>query len=253
MPSIKTYENILKIAKQMDHSKTLNEIESYFGYLCDNTFIDNCALSLQICVKKSKPMYLHGYVVTSALKSYIDSHKNETLQIFETGTARGFSAICMAHILYISKCDGNIITLDHLPLHKKDKWNCIHDCEPDGLKTRLEIVDLNYKDLKEKYINMKECDSSNYMKTNPDNLKRIHFAFLDGAHHYKNLLNELNFVESKQCVGDVIVTDDYTKSQYPEIVKAVDTFTAKGKYDFKIFYGDDGTKKRGYVYMIKVK
>ena len=72
MVSAATYENILVIAKQMDHSKTLNEIESYFGYLCNNTFIDACALSLQICVKKSKPMYLHGYVVTSALKSYID-------------------------------------------------------------------------------------------------------------------------------------------------------------------------------------
>ena len=66
-----------------------------------------------------------------------------------------------------------------------------------------------------------------------------------------NHQNELEFTESKQQLGDVIVCDDYTKTQFPEIVKAVDEFIKKGNYDYKIFYGDDGHKKRGYVYLSK--
>jgi hypothetical protein len=237
----------------MDHSCTLRDIESYFGYLHDSNFIDDCALSLQICVKKSKPMYLHGYVITSALHKYIEMNPNISIQIFETGTARGFSSVCMAKIMDMHNCEGNIITLDYSPLHKKSKWNCIHDFEPDGLKSRLEIVDLKFKNLREKYIHMKECDSRVYVKEDPDNIKRINFAFLDGVHYYVMLKDELLFVEKRQIIGDVIIIDDYTKSQYPEIVKAVDEFIESEKYYCKIFYGNDGTKKRGYVYLIKIK
>tara|TARA_B100001094_G_scaffold151206_1_gene146402 strand:+ start:10061 stop:10828 length:768 start_codon:yes stop_codon:yes gene_type:complete len=247
------YINLLNIAKKIDHSKTLNEIKQYFGFLCDSNVIDDIALSLQICIKKSKPMYIHGYVITSALKKYIESDPNTEMQIFETGTARGFSAVCMAYIMNETKCNGNIITLDHSPLHKKAKWNCIHDFEEDGLKTRNEIVDIKYKTLHERFIKMKECDSIDYIQTNPDGIERINFAFLDGAHDYKSLKKELKFVECRQKEGDVIVVDDYTKSQFPEIVKAINEFVKEEKYEHKIFYADDGTKKRGYVYMIMKK
>ena len=63
-------------------------------------------------------------------------------------------------------------------------------------------------------------------------------------------LNPLLY-ESKQQTGDVIVCDDYTITQFPGICKAIDEFLAKGKYDSKIFYGNDGKKNRGYVYMVK--
>ena len=74
-------------------------------------------------------------------------------------------------------------------------------------------------------------------------IDRIHFAFLDGAHFYKDLKNELEFTESKQQSGDIIVCDDYTKTQFPEICKAIDEFLLKNKYESKIFYGNDIKKK----------
>ena len=61
----------------------------------------------------------------------------------------------------------------------------------------------------------------------------------------------LNYVEKNQLSGDIIICDDYTLNQFPEICQAIDNFLKSGKYEYQIFYGDDGTKKRGYVYMKK--
>ena len=52
--------------------------------------------------------------------------------------------------------------------------------------------------------------------------------------------------------GDVIICDDYTKKQYPQLCKAMDDLFNKNTYKRKIFYGNDRIKKRGYVCMIKI-
>ena len=57
------YLDVWNFAKSWDHSKTLTEIRDYFGFLYNKDFIDDVGLKLQICIKKSRPMYLHGYVL----------------------------------------------------------------------------------------------------------------------------------------------------------------------------------------------
>ena len=59
---------------------------------------------------------------------------------------------------------------------------------------------------------------------------RIHFAFLDAEHTYDAVRRELAFVAAHQQEGDVIVCDDYTPSEFPEIVRAVDELAATGAY-----------------------
>jgi hypothetical protein len=95
------YIKLSEFAKNYDHSKFLNEINNFFGYLFNKDTMDDIALYLQICVKKnSRPMYLHGYVVSSALYQYIQqNHSTGPLTILETGTARGFADIVMAKVL----------------------------------------------------------------------------------------------------------------------------------------------------------
>ena len=70
---------------------------------------------------------------------------------------------------------------------------------------------------------------------------------------YKHLNIELQWTKKRQEKDDIIICDDYTINnngsyQYPGIIKAVDEFSG---YDRKIFYGNDGNKKRGYVYFKK--
>ena len=79
-----------------------------------------------------------------------------------------------------------------------------------------------------------------------------HFAFIDGAHDYNNVKYELNFIKNKQTSGDIIICDDYTLNQYPDIIRAVNEFIDEKIYNYKIFYANDGNKNRGYVYLKKI-
>ena len=90
-------------------------------------------------VKESPLCYAHGRVLYSALSRYLDTLElTESVNIVETGTARGFSSLCMARALQDKARDGKIITLDILP-HRFDMyWNCIDDLG--GKKTRQELL-----------------------------------------------------------------------------------------------------------------
>ena len=90
-----------------------------------------------------------------------------------------------------------------------------------------------WSDLRDNYINFITGDSNKIIKEL--DIGRIHFAFLDGAHFFKELTNELNFVEKNQKSGDIIVCDDYTQKQFPDICKAIDKFLENKKYEHKIF------------------
>jgi cephalosporin hydroxylase len=248
MYKIEDYLKLSEFAKNYNYGNIINEIKDYFGYLHDKNEIDDLGLKLQICIKPSNPMYLHGYVITSALYKYLIDNNYDNISILETGTARGFSSICMSKILDKLNKNGNIYTIDYIDLFD----NCLKSVQLNRKITINECVE-EWKDLVNKYITFIKGDSNIKIQELNKKLERIHFAFLDGAHYYKNLKNELEFVEKKQQVGDVIICDDYTKTQFPEICKAIDEFLGKNNYNYKIFYGYDGNKKRGYVYMNKKK
>ena len=242
------YLKLSEFAKKYDHSIFFKEIKDFFNWIYDKNDMDYIALYLQICVKESLPLYLHGYVVSSALYQYIQNNKNlNNITILETGTARGFADIVMSKVLKQNNIVGKIHTIDCLGHTDKIKWNCI-DAPNDMEISRYDILE-RWSELRDNYINFITGNSKKILQNL--NIGRIHFAFLDGAHYYQELTDELNYVEKNQQSGDIIICDDYTITQFPEICQAIDNFLKSNKYTYKIFYGDDGTKKRGYVYMIK--
>lgn len=243
------YIDLGNFAKEYDHSKTINEISEYFNYIYNKDEMDYIGLQLQICVKQSRPMYLHGYLLTSALEHYIKNNSIKELTILETGTARGFSALVMAKILEMNNIKGIIHTIDILSHNTPIFDNCLKASKLNKNISRQECLE-EWQNVVEKYITFHSGDTRIIL--NNLNFSRINFAFLDAQHNYENVKQELNFVKDRQLKGDIIVCDDYTITQYPSICKAIDEFLVKKLYDYKIFYGDDGTKKRGYVYMIKI-
>jgi len=243
------YLKLSEFAKTFNYGPILTELKEEFGWLYDKEEMDDIGLKLQISIKKSKPMYLHGYVLTSCLYDYlrkIDSNVEE-ICILETGTARGFSSICMAKMLDLFNRKGTIHTIDMCNTFD----NCLKAAELNRKITINESVE-EWKDIVDKYINFIKGNSSGELVKLNNKLERIHFAFLDGAHTYDKLQEELLYVEKKQISGDIIVCDDYTKKQFPQLCKAMDDFLKKNTYSHKIFYGNDGTKKRGYVCMKKI-
>ena len=75
----------------------------------------------------------------SHLREYLNGNQTDkNIVIFETGTARGFSSICMSKGLEDDNRNGLIISTDILPHNKAFYWNCIDDNEKK--KTRKELL-----------------------------------------------------------------------------------------------------------------
>lgn len=236
------YLRLWKSAK-IEKFPDVDNYEKNTGFKIDDTWYHNLALHTQVVKKKSKLNYAHGRLLYSTLRKYINELKEKNkslhLRIIETGTARGFSSLCMAKALNDSNCDGNIITIDIIPNNKKIYWNCVDDHE--AKKTRLELLS-NWSILVDKYLTFIEGESSNELKK--ISISRVNFAFLDGAHTYKDVMNEFSHINKQQLSGDIIFFDDYNKKKFPGIVQAVDRICYEEKYDKQELYS---SKERGYV------
>jgi len=238
------YLDLAKKTRAQLDAKFIETIKKEFGYVIDREFIDDLALTTQIVIKSSQPLYLHGYLLYATIRQYLDNNKEiKSMNILETGTARGFSSLVMAKALADSKRTGKILTIDILPPCKPIYWNCIHDLQ--GRTTRLQLLK-KWNKLVEQYVIFLQGYSDVILKQ--IEMSRIHIAFLDGAHDYLTVKNELIYTSSHQAKGDVIVCDDYTKNQYPALVKAVNEFISHGDYTYKIYRSSSG---RGYAYCKK--
>ncbi len=244
-----SFDTYIRLAKEASNEK-YDEIDSYealLGFKVDKSWLDELALHTQIVIKDSKLCYAHGRVLYSSLSSYLTNlnQKNvdEEITILETGTARGYSAICMAKALKDNGFGGKILTFDLIPNEKKMFWNCIDD--QDGAKTRLELLN-PWKELLDEHIIFIEGDTRHTLKS--CSLGRVNFAFLDGAHTYEDVMFEFFQIKDKQLEGDVIVYDDYSNNLFPGIVKAVDHICKEYKYERKDIFAADN---RAYVIATK--
>ena len=236
------YIEIWKNAK----SKSYYEMDNYeteLDYSIDKEWLDELALHTQVVIKKSDICYQHGRILFSTLCHYIKTNIHSSINIVEVGTARGFSALCMAKALKFMEVKGNIITIDPLPHDIKMYWNCIDDLN--GEKTRKELL-IAYNNLIEEYIKFIEGTSKKIL--NKIKFHRIHFAFIDGTHEYDNIIYEFKQIMNNQHSGDIIVFDDYTSGLFPGVVKAVDEICNTYKYSKNVI---QATNDRGYVIAAK--
>jgi predicted O-methyltransferase YrrM len=244
--NIEKYYELWEKTKLKDNPE-VNQFEKRSGYKIDINWLDELALKTQIVVKKSELNYAHGKVLYSALREYVSNYKRlDNISILETGTARGFSSLCMAKALFDSGIPGSILTFDVLPHKKKIYWKCIEDHKK-GPTSREELLK-PWEDLVQKYIIFYQGYSDIELKKL--GLQRINFAFLDGSHTYKDVFFEFDIIKDQQKKGDVIVFDDYNKELFPGIVKAVDEICDKFGYDKEIIKSFDS---RSYVIAKKQK
>ena len=149
----------------------------------------------------------------------------------------------MARALADQNRAGTIISFDILPHDIKMYWNCIDDHE--GPKSREKLL-LPWKELIDNSIIFHQGDTR--LELPKVKAGRINFAFLDGAHTYKDVLFEFSHIREHQMPGDIIVYDDYTPAQFPGIVQAVDEICMKYNYNRTDLKTPSG---RGYVIAIK--
>ena len=95
-----------ELVHQLCHELANLNLESYVSYYpfdneynIPNDFIFDLAFKTVVVHKRSKITLNHGKLLYSELKKYIINNNNKFINIIETGTARGYSAICMAKAL----------------------------------------------------------------------------------------------------------------------------------------------------------
>ena len=214
-------------------------VEGFIDFAVDQDWLSDLALHTQVVHKKSALNWQHGKLLYSLLRQHLETTKGERAfaQVFETGTARGFSALCMAKALLDSNSQGVVVSVDSLPHDRPRYWNCIDDC--DGRKSRRELL----ADWPSEVARVIFLNASSPRHLDRVGIERIDFAFLDAQHTFRSVMEEYLFVEARQDQGDVIVFDDVTPGVFDGVVAAVDAVRERGLYVVEKF----GRAERGYA------
>lgn len=163
---------------------SIDAIERSLGFALDRDWMEELALHTQVVIKKSRLNYQHGRILYTYLRQYCSRCGRAPLVVLETGTARGFSALCMARALDDAGIAGFVVTVDQLPHNRAFLWNCIDD--HDGPKTRQELL-TNYQELLRR-IMFVEGPTPQFLPRL--GLGRVNFAFLDAAHTHDAVMSE---------------------------------------------------------------
>ena len=207
-----------------DDSDEIRQIESKSGFAIDRKWLDDLALHTQVVKKNSPISYLHGRLLYSLVRQQLALSNLQFMTVLETGTARGYSAVCIAKAISDHDADGRIITIDVLPHLKKQYWNCIDDHE--GRKSRQELL-APWSNLLNRIVFLQGDTLSLVPKVGLD---RINFAFLDAQHVYKSVRAEFDSVAARQLPGDVVFFVDVTPDVFPGVVRVVDEVEEVGQY-----------------------
>lgn len=210
----------------------VEKLENEMRQSIPSDFLKDVAYNVQISNKKSFPDYSHGRVLYTVLSGYLSKKGGggEQFTIYETGTAKGFSCLCLAKAMSDTRSAGKIITFDIIPHNVEMYWNCVSDHLRGPIK-RSELLE-KWSHLLNDYILFVEGDTK--LTMNKLHASRIHFAFLDGGHTYSDVCFEFECTEKRQKKGDIVIVDDYNDVDFPGIVQAVDEMGAKYNYSIKV-------------------
>ena len=246
--SASRFEKKYFLQKHSEIIKNLSiDVENYekkTNFFIDREWLYDLAFITQIPTGKNFYCCEHGKVLYSTVSNWVINNPEKSIQVLETGTARGFSGLCIAKALSDLSKEGNIITIDILPNDTPIFWNCITDRE--GKISRNQLLK-KWSKLVNKYLVFIQGDTR--VTLNRLSIGRINIAFLDACHTYKDVIIESNYVSSKQEKGDIIIFDDYNTKSFNGDVKAVEEFSLINNYKLEII---KGLENRDYAIARKI-
>lgn len=215
------------------------------GYkVINKEFIFDLAYVTQTMIKKSQINIDHGKILYSLIYHYCSKKKLKSINIVETGTAKAFSAICMAKALSDLDMYGKIYTFDLFSHNKDIIWNNISDI--DKKISRKNLIS-NWNELIDKYI----IFISGYSHINLKRIffGRVHFAFIDGSHFGHDINYELQEISKYQLSGDQILFDDYNDKRFVSLTNHINLLCNKMGYKKEYI---PGSNNRNYLLAIKI-
>jgi hypothetical protein len=177
-------------------------------------WINHLALYTSVTIKKSRPNWIHGYLIYDLVKKHAENSKKPEICYFETGTARGFTALVATKAIIDAGKRPKVITLDRLNDNKRRHWNAIGDIN--GKRYLNELLS-SYTDILH-YIRFVKIRSERIKKFNF--FECVDIVFLDSQHTYKAVKREFNFIHGLLDLDSIVIFDDVDE-KYPGIHKFI--------------------------------
>lgn len=131
--------------------------------------------------------------------------------IIDVGTARGFSAVCMAKALLDAKLENShIYTIDPIPHDKPISWHVQKQADTDPAMgtqlTRAELLKEFEPSLLDKITFLSDSSGQVLSEWNDG---PIEFAFIDGDHSYQGVKTDIDAIVPHLSSDATLVFDDY--------------------------------------------
>lgn len=144
-------------------------------------------------------LYLYNFIINNNIKSVVD-----------IGTARGYSAVCIAKALK-EIGGGTVYSIDVISADKKKNWHCDKHLNSDPAKDKK----LSIKDFVGNFVNLNDEDIEiNFLKGDSIKIlsdwkhKDYDLIFHDGAHSYEKVKDEILLSRRNQKENLIHVFDD---------------------------------------------
>lgn len=226
------YEARFKTAKTAAYP-AIDELEARFGFAMPRPQLEVMAFVLANPVKVNPPSWQHGRVIYAVAREYLQRRftagKGNTRETFvDIGTAKGFSALCLAWALTDHAVEGRVLSYDVIdPLDRKPR-NSVRDLE-DKFPTVPELVDEFLPQrggVKVEFFGVPFPNAVRKLNTETSTF-RAGVAFIDGKHTYADAAADAVALVPGQEVGDYIIFDDV---QVPGVMQAARELERDSRY-----------------------
>jgi predicted O-methyltransferase YrrM len=190
--------------------KLIDDLETVVGYHLSEARLLDAARVLACPVKRNPPNWQHGRVLYALARHYL-AEPCDQVRILDIGTAKGFSALCLAWAIHDSGLRGTVVSCDVIDPAARVRRNTV--AEVDGLRTLAETVRPWRDDLE--IVSFVRATGVEVLEANPE---RINFAFVDGKHSGHEVIKEGRLLAKRQQAGDLAVFDDV---HLPDVHQAV--------------------------------
>jgi predicted O-methyltransferase YrrM len=207
-PTVADYDRIFE-AERLNEYPMVDAFEQRMRFALDRAKLENAARVLACPLKNNAPNWQHGRVIAAVTRDYTRRNSAKPFRFLDVGTAKGFSALCLAWGLD-EECAAEIASVDVLDPSARVRRNTV--AEVDGYKTLAEILEPWPET---RAIRFERSTGYDWLKSHPE---RIHVAFVDGKHEESVVREEGRLLADRQEPGDVVMFDDV---QIPGVAKAV--------------------------------
>lgn len=191
-------------AERVNEYPVIDSLEERYGYKMDRGLLERMARVLACPIKRSLPNWQHGRLVYALARHRLA--QGPIGYMLDIGTAKGFSALCMAWAQADAGSEFPIRSFDVIDPASPAPRNSVMDGQVENL-LGYSAPFMPQHGKANVYFNKIGDEGHQGFCAKPQH--QIGFAFIDGSHTYEGVKSDIELVVPRQQPGDRILFDDY--------------------------------------------